>query len=98
MNNRLKPLAIGAILAASITLTPTAQAHDLPYGLLGGVLLGLHFSHGHYHYYGHRHDHYPSHRRSDSHGYRHRDRHKHGHRHRDRDRHHHDRRRRHRDH
>lgn len=94
MKNRLiKPLAIGAILATSITLTPTAQAHDLPHDLLGGVLLGLHFNHIHHHR--HRYDRYPSHRHSDSHGYRHRDRYKHGHRYCDRDcdRHRHDRRR-----
>lgn len=79
-----KALILGSVLAASLAFGTTAQAHDsydFPYGLVGGVLLGLHLSDGYYdghrHHHHERHYHHRDYRRSDSHGYQYRDRYKH---------------------
>lgn len=81
-----KALILGSVLAASLTLGTTAQAHDdydyFPYGFVGGLWLGLALDHDHYrdhrwNDYRYRHHPYREYRRSDSHGYRHRDKYRH---------------------
>ncbi|MCU7929595.1 MAG: hypothetical protein KZQ90_02265 [Candidatus Thiodiazotropha sp. (ex Codakia rugifera)] len=81
-----KALLFGTILSVSMAVAAPVQAHDdydYPYGLLGGLFLGLqlnhHHGHGNHYRHGDRHYRHREYRRSDSHGYRHRDKHRRGH-------------------
>lgn len=86
---KAKALIMISALSASLATAAPVQAHqgyDYPYGLLGGLFLGLtlnHYSdHGHAHRHGDRVYRHREYRRSDSYGQyrrdRHRDRHDHG--------------------
>jgi hypothetical protein len=89
---KAKALILASLVMASAAMASPAQAHDdydYPYGLLGGLFLGLTWNHYYDHDYSHHHgDRYYRHRdypRSRSYGRVYRDTHKGSH-HRDRDR------------
>ncbi|MEW8050821.1 MAG: hypothetical protein AB2809_10620 [Candidatus Thiodiazotropha sp.] len=90
---KAKALILASALSVSVVTAAPAQAHDYydyPYGLLGGLFLGLSWNHyhdrGHSHRHGDRHYRHREYRRSESHGHRHRDKHR-RHRHGDKHRH-----------
>lgn len=91
---KAKALILASALSASMAVAAPVQAHqyydDYPYGLLGGLFLGLtwshYYDHDHYYRYGDRHYRHREYRRSESYGHYPRDRHR---QHRDSDRHRH---------